>query len=104
MQVANLPALGVALAAAPVQDKCCSCMSLQGVRDYESTVIHQLMNLMYRYTSDILQDADVSSCPACCLLHSLAKPCSAYDSCDEIAELPWQTVLLLHSGKTMLLV
>lgn len=29
-----------------------------GVRDYESTVIHQLMNLMYRYTSDILQDAD----------------------------------------------
>ena len=32
---------------------------MQGVRDYEPRVVHQLMDLMYRYTADILQDADV---------------------------------------------
>ena len=36
------------------------CNCLQGVQDYEPRVVHQLLNLMYRYASDILQDADVS--------------------------------------------
>ena len=62
----------------------------QGVSDYEPRVVHQLLNLMYRYASDILQDADVcppnsdllESCFNFCLLAarlftSAAKRCKA---------------------------
>ena len=36
-----------------------SCEAMQGVTDYEPRVVHQLLSLLYRYTSTILQDAEV---------------------------------------------
>ena len=33
---------------------------LQGVQDYEPGVITQLLNFMYRYVSEVLQDAEVN--------------------------------------------
>ncbi len=42
---------------------------MQGVTDYEPRVVEQLLDFLYRYVSETLQDADVRICalPELCL-------------------------------------
>lgn len=37
----------------------------QGIREYEPRVLQQLMDFMYRYTAEILQDAEVGGALCC---------------------------------------
>lgn len=44
---------------APFTPAVCWCAVLQGYKQYDPRVVHLLMDLAYRTTSDILRDAEV---------------------------------------------